>query len=222
MMKTVTVLAVAAGVAVLGLLSVMHAKNYLFPSVLLLLLAILPFLLSFEKRKPQPREWMPVVVMAAMAAVGRVLFAPIPNVKPTTALIVATAVVYGPQAGFMTGMIAALASNFYFGQGLWTPWQMFGWGMVGLIAGCLKRPFEKKIPLCIGGALLALMYSWFMNIYAALSVPQIDWHGFLALYAASAYLDVLHAVSTGVFLFVVGIPTVRVLRRAKVRFTGKE
>ena len=108
MMKTVTALAVAAGVAVLGLLSVMRAKNYLFPSVLLLLLSILLFLLSFEKRKPQPREWMPVVVMAAMAAVGRVLFAPIPNVKPTTALIVATAVVYGPQAGFMTGMIAAL------------------------------------------------------------------------------------------------------------------
>lgn len=72
-----------------------------------------------------------LVVLAALAAAGRILFAPIPDFKPVSAIAIIAGVVFGRKSGFMVGALAALASNFFFGQGPWTPWQMYAWGLVG-------------------------------------------------------------------------------------------
>lgn len=79
--------------------------------------------------------------MAAIAVVGRTVFEiiPLPNFKPCSAIIIITAVAFGPEAGFLTGALTAFVSNFIFGQGPWTPWQMFTWGLVGFLAGILQN-----------------------------------------------------------------------------------
>lgn len=64
---------------------------------------------------------------------------PLPNFKPCSAIIIITAVAFGPEAGFLTGALTAFVSNFIFGQGPWTPWQMFTWGLVGFLAGILQN-----------------------------------------------------------------------------------
>ena len=106
-----------------------------------LIISAVPFFLVFDKKKPQAREMVPIAVMAAIAVVGRTVFEiiPLPNFKPCSAIIIITAVSFGPEAGFLTGALTALVSNFIFGQGPWTPWQMFTWGFVGFLAGILNN-----------------------------------------------------------------------------------
>ena len=118
--------------------------------LLFLLASAIPFILVFDKKKPQARELVPIAVMAAIAVVGRTVFEiiPLPNFKPCSAIIIITAVAFGPEAGFMTGALTAFVSNFIFGQGPWTPWQMFCWGMIGFVAGRLQKSgfFEREKP----------------------------------------------------------------------------
>ncbi|MBP1569794.1 MAG: ECF transporter S component, partial [Oscillospiraceae bacterium] len=78
------------------------AKSYGFISMVMVILAMVPFLMLYEMKKPQAREWIPLAVMAAIAAVGRAAFAFVPHFKPTSAIIVITAMVFGPEAGFLT------------------------------------------------------------------------------------------------------------------------
>ena len=107
----------------------------------------IPFFLVFEKKKPQARELVPIAVMAALGVVGRTLFSliPLPNFKPVSAIVIITAVAFGPETGFLTGALTGFLSNFIFGQGPWTPWQMFCWGMIGFVAGLLEnRGFFRR------------------------------------------------------------------------------
>lgn len=100
----------------------------LFLSFVFLIVSALPFYLVFDKKKQvKPRELTPIALMAALCVVGRAAFSivPFPNFKPVSAIIIITALAFGPEAGYLTGALAAILSNFLFGQGPWTPWQMF-------------------------------------------------------------------------------------------------
>ena len=83
--------------------------------------------------KPDARLVALVGTLAAFAALGRIAFAPIPNVKPTTDIVLIAGFALGGAPGFVVGAVAGLTSNFFFGQGPWTPWQMAAWGMTGVI-----------------------------------------------------------------------------------------
>src|ERR671932_882052 len=91
----------------------------------------------YERSRPAAKVVGLVAALAALATVGRIAFAPIPNVKPTTDIVLFAGYALGPVPGFMVGTVAALASNVFFGQGPWTPWQMLGWGIAGVIGGLL-------------------------------------------------------------------------------------
>ena len=112
--------------------------------------------------------------MAAIAAVGRAAFAFAPHFKPTSAIIIITAMVFGPEAGFLTGAIAALASNLFFGQGPWTPWQMFAWGLIGFLAGLLSKAglLKKKWQLVVFGIACGYIYGWILNIWNGAGFPS--------------------------------------------------
>ena len=86
----------------------------------------------FEDRKPQAREVLLIAVMAAIAVVGRMAFFMLPQFKPVTAIVIITGISLGAEAGFLTGAVAGFVSNFFFGQGPWTPWQMFAFGIIVL------------------------------------------------------------------------------------------
>ena len=101
---------------------------YYLTSTAIVVEIMLPFFAAFESRRPQARELVILAVMAALAAVSRVAFVFLPYFKPLTGIVMLTAVAFGPQAGFLTGAMAIFASNFFFSQGPWTPWQMFAYG----------------------------------------------------------------------------------------------
>ena len=114
-------------------------RKYYFISMLILLETMLPFVLVFEQRKPQPRELIVIAVLCAIAVAGRAALFMLPQFKPVVALVIIAGVAFGGEAGFLVGAMTAFVSNFFFGQGPWTPWQMFGFGIIGFLAGVLFK-----------------------------------------------------------------------------------
>src|SRR5204862_1141691 len=98
----------------------------------------------YERTHPSSRVLALVATLAALAALGRIAFAPLPNVKPTTDIVLIAGFVLGGAPGFVVGATAALASNLVFGQGPWTPWQMVAWGLAGLIGAALGRASGRR------------------------------------------------------------------------------
>jgi len=127
-------------------------RGYYLTSTLVIIFILIPFFLAFEGRKPQARELVLIAVLCALAVASRAAFAWLPHFKPIFGVIIIAGIAVGPQAGFLVGAIGAFASNFFFGQGPWTPWQMLAYGMCGLIAGLFyyRKNRLPKDPLSLG------------------------------------------------------------------------
>ena len=174
----------------------------------------------FEKGRASTGRLVLIAVMVALTVAGRVLFAPIPGFKPVTALVVITAMYFGGEAGFITGAMSALLSNFYFGQGPWTPFQMFVWGIIGLIAG-LIAPFLKKSRICLAvyGAISGVVYSLLMDVWTVLW-----WDGmfhaerYVAAVLSAAGFMAVYAVSNVVFLLLLAKPIGKKLERVQKKY----
>ena len=125
-------------------MTVFRDREYAFITMAVTIIACVPFFLSFERNQSNGKLLIIIAAMVALSSVGRLIFAVIPFFKPVTAIVILTAVYFGAEAGFVTGALSAVISNFYFGQGPWTPFQMFTWGLIGLIAGLLAKPMLKS------------------------------------------------------------------------------
>ena len=147
-------LSICATPAVLVVCTLTNADQTALLSLVVVLASLGVFFATYESSAPRLRDIMPTVVLAALAAAGRILFAPIPDFKPVSAIAIIAGVVFGRKSGFMVGALAALASNFFFGQGPWTPWQMYAWGLVGYGAGLLAA-IPVKAPKITGNSRLA-------------------------------------------------------------------
>ena len=145
--KTLTLLILCVlvpAVVLIGAL-VFGSRSYAWISLCVVVLSIVPFFMRFEKSSLDVKRLVLIAALVALSVVGRMAFAAVPGFKPVAALVIITAVHFGGEAGFMVGALSALLSNFYFGQGPWTPFQMFSWGIVGLIAGLLAPVLKKHL-----------------------------------------------------------------------------
>ncbi|MFD1772746.1 ECF transporter S component [Paenibacillus rhizophilus] len=208
-------------IGALALSSALKDRHYLLLSLVLLCAALLPLFLRLERRKLEPRELVLLAVLAALAAVSRIPFAALPSVKPVSAIVILSAYVFGAEAGFLIGAVAALVSNLYFGQGPWTPWQMFAWGMVGLTAGWLRntRWMRTRPGLLLFGFIWGFLFGWIMNIWHLIGLPDaFSWGLIATVYAASFYFDLAHALSNVVFLSILAGGWIKVLERFRKKY----
>lgn len=190
-------------------------------SLVLLLAALLPVFIRLERRPLESRELVLLAVLSAIAAVSRIPFAALPSVKPVSAIVILSAYVFGAEAGFIIGAVAALVSNIYFGQGPWTPWQMFAWGMVGLSAGWLRNAWwmKKRSGMLIFGFVWGFLFGWIMNIWYIISLPDASsWGLVAAAYASSFYFDLAHALSNVFFLAILAGGWTKVLERFRKKY----
>lgn len=181
------------------------------------------FFAGYEAGRPALRQIMPTLVLSALAAAGRILFAAVPDFKPVSAIAIIAGATLGRRNGFMVGALAALASNFFFGQGMWSPWQMYAWGMVGYLGGVLASAgvFDNRatgkprmVALVTCGLASGALYGVIINAYGVLGfVRPFTWPGALAYVAASLPFDVIHGVATAVFLAVLYGPWTRRINR---------
>lgn len=196
--------------------TVFKGKQYLFISALVAVCALLLFAAGFEKKKTGSRRLVLVSAMTALCIVGRF----IPFFKPITALTIITAVYLGAESGFLVGSLSALLSNFYFGQGPWTAFQMLAWGMIGLIAGYLASPLKKsRALLLIYGALSGILFSFIMDVWSVLwYAGELN----LTLYTAGLLTALphttLYTVSNLVFLWFLAKPFGEKLQRVKIKY----
>lgn len=182
---------------------------------------LLAIFIGYDRSNPAIRQLMPVVVLTALAVAGRIVFAPFPDVKPVTAIVILSGFVFGRRCGFMTGALAALLSNFFFGQGMWTPWQMYAWGLVGYLAGTplLGRLFDHRAVVLAYGFVSCLLFGLIMNsFYLVGYVHPITWQSALLAYGAGLPLDLVHGVATVAFLAVIWVPWASRLEHAKRKY----
>lgn len=166
-LKYVCIIILIPTAVVLGAL-VFPDRSYSFISAAVAILAGVPFFLSFEKNT-STRRLVLLAVMTALSVAGRFIFAPIPFFKPVTAVVVIAGMYFGSEFGFLTGSLSAVISNFYFGQGAWTPFQMFSWGIIGFFAGLLSdKLIRNKLVLIFFGAFAGVIYSLIMDVWTVL------------------------------------------------------
>lgn len=185
------------------------------------LVAIVLFFIGYENSRPSLRQIMPTVTFGALAAAGRILFAPIPDFKPVSAICLMAGITFGRRSGFLVGALAALVSNFFFGHGAWTPWQMYSWGLVGYLAGVLNDAgaFAHKPVLYVYAFLSGLLYGFIMNSWYIVGfIHPITWQSAALAYGAGLPLDLIHSVSTVIFLAILWQPWARKLERIKTKY----
>lgn len=202
---------------------VLQDRKYYFISLLIILYTMLPFAMVFEQRKPQAREIIVIAVLAAIAVAGRAAFFMLPQFKPVVAIVIIAGVSLGAEAGFLVGALAGFVSNFFFGQGPWTPWQMFCFGIIGFLAGILFQKGllpKKKLPLCLfGGLSTFFIYGGIINIGSLMMfTPSFSWKALLATYASGFWFDLVHAIATVFFLFILARPMLEKLDRIKLKY----
>ncbi|MBQ7378223.1 MAG: ECF transporter S component [Clostridia bacterium] len=192
------------------------ARAHLFISLAVAILSLLLFVAGFEQKKIGTRRTVLVSVMIALCIVGRI----IPFFKPVTALVVLCAIYLGPQAGFYTGALSALLSNFIFGQGPWTPFQMLAWGLIGLFAGLFAKPLQKRrVWLLLYGLFAGVAYSAVMDVWSVLwATGSMDAQAYLAAMLTALPHTALYVLSNLLFLWICAKPIGDKLQRIKIKY----
>ena len=195
-------------------------KQYAWISLCVAVMSCVPFFLHFERNETDVKRLILIAVMVALSVIGRILFAMVPGFKPVTAMVVITAMYFGGEAGFMTGALSAVISNFYFGQGPWTPFQMFSWGIIGLIAGLIASLLRRsRIALGVYGIFSGVLFSFLMDIWTVLWADgYFNFPRYLAAIASAASFTAVYAVSNVIFLLLFAKPIGKILDRIKVKY----
>lgn len=201
-------------------------KSYYFAALVIIAFAAFPLFIRWERGNGRRgRELAVLAVMTAIAVGTRGLFYMLPEVKPMAAVVVITAAAYGAETGFMTGVISAFISNFFFGQGPWTPWQMLALGLVGLLSGILfsRKKIEKRgqllgLAIC-GGLGVTIIYGVIMDTSSVLlATNTVSFSMLFAAYGAGFTFNLIHGVSTVLFIVVLAKPILNKLYRMKKKY----
>lgn len=197
-------------------------KGYYITGVLIIIELAVPFFMIFEKRKPQARELVVLAVMIALAVIGRVAI-PIPHFKAAFAIIMLTGIAFGPEAGFIVGAITAFASNFFYGQGAYMPWQMIAYGAGGMLAGFVF--IKNKIPkkpwiMAIFGFLASVL--WIGPIldtsHIFIIMPEPNFASLTVSLASGFPVNISQGICTAIMMFVFGKPLLEKLDRIKQKY----
>ena len=198
-------------------------RKYLFISLLVLLEAIAPFFIIFEGRKREAREIVMISVLCAIGVAGRLAFYMLPEFKPITAIVIITGVSLGAESGFLVGAVTMLVSNIIFGQGPWTPWQMFALGIIGFLSGIIFRKRKNRpnvIMLAVYGFLAAVViYGGIMNPAAAVMAhARLNKATLISYYVTGFPIDLVNGVATLIFTILLTNPMMDKIERVKKKY----
>ena len=212
--------------ATLLLGSKLQGRSYYITGTLVIIEVLIPFILAFEGRKPQARELVVIAVMCAIAVAARAAI-PLPHFKPMFAIIIISGFAFGPETGFLVGAISAFASNFFYGQGAYTPWQMMAYGTAGLLGGWFyARGWVRRKPLmmAIFGFLCVLLVVGPLldtcTVFLTLTeiTPATAW----PLYLSGLPVNTSQGLCTFLTILLLGKPLLEKLDRVKLKFGIEE
>ena len=197
--------------------------NYYISAVAIIILSIVPFYVFFEQRKIKASEIVTLAVMIALCVASRAVMAYIPQVKPTAALVIVTAIAFGPNVGFFTGSLSMFVSNFIFGQGMFTPFQMLGMGLVGFISGLVfhKKPYSnnKLTVSIIGGLACFIIYGIIVDSCSFLMMSMdFSLKSAVKIYLSGMSFNLIHGITTGILLFFINKPMTDKFNRLRIKY----
>ncbi|WP_222669723.1 ECF transporter S component [Pediococcus acidilactici] len=205
----------------LTFVTALQGQHFLLFSFICLIASVIPFYWKFESSALKAREVVFLAVLIAIAAVSRVPFAIIPNVQPTSFVIITAGAVLGPESGFIIGSTVALTSNMFLGQGPWTPWQMFAWGMMGMTAGLLKNTplVNHKYAMVLFGFVWGFVFGWIMDLwYLVAYINPLNFKAMLLTFLGTGYFDLLHALSNVFFSLIFYNSWKKTITRFKIKY----
>lgn len=197
-----------------------NTENLSLVFTLAVFLSLFLSYLYFEKSNLGTKEIALIATLSTFAAVARAAFAALPNIKPTTFIVAISGYVFGPYEGFLIGSTAGFISNIFLGQGPWTPWQMFSWGLIGAISGFLGKR-NKKVSaetfsvICF---IYGFLFNWIMNLWHVLGfIKPISLKTIALAYLSGLTFDIMHAASSFIFCLIFYDSFLKVLKRFKRR-----
>ena len=216
-------LLVLAPVVMLLSLKLFQNGNYYISAVSIILLAILPFYIFFEQRKIKTSEIVTLSAMIALCVASRAVMAYIPQVKPTCALVIVTAIAFGPNVGFLVGSLSMFVSNFIFGQGMFTPFQMLGMGLTAFICGLIfhkKSYANNKLAVSIvGGLACFLIYGIIVDSCSFLMMStDFTFKSAIRIYLSGMSFNLIHGITTGILLFFINKPMTDKFNRLRIKY----
>ncbi len=194
--------------------------NYYLVAVVILILSMLPFFASFEKSRPSARELTLIAGLIAVAVISRAVFYLIPQIKPIGAVVIVCGACLGAKRGYFIGAMSAFLSNFIFGQGIWTPFQMVAMGIVGLAAGLMFNKKAKRIPMAIAGFVLCFaVYGLIVDLSSVLMMTNdYSMMSVLSIYAAGVPFGLTFGATTAVFLLLFGEAFAKKINRIVMKY----
>lgn len=221
MKKLSLVFCLIAILLTLFLCSGLPGRAYYFTCALVLIEGFVPLYLAFRQQKIMPKLLAIMALLSALAVIARVII-PLPSFKPIFAVIILSGIAFGAEAGFLVGAVSAFASNFFYGQGPFSPWQMLAYGLAGLIAGLLFMKRLNKKPLTMGifgffcilliiGPLLDTCGIFFM-------LPNITKETVLPLYRSGLPVNFSQGLCTFVTIFLFGRFFLEKMDRVKLQY----
>ena len=214
----------------LGISKTYADQRYFVFSILILGGSMLSAYLYFEKTKINQKRIVIVAALTAISVAGRVLFYMVPGFKPVAALSIIAGFALDPFSGFLCGSLSAFLSNAFFGQGSWTAFQMFGFGLLGLLGGFMgifvrRGRRESKISgrtvviLAIMGFLSTfILYGFLMNFFTSLTAGKAIKETLIINIISGIPLDIIHGVSTAIFILLIGRGLIRRIYRVKYKY----
>ena len=189
--------------------------NYYFVSVLIIIVSMLPFFSSFEKSEHTSKDITLIASLTALAVVSRAVFYLVPQVKPIAAVVGVSGAVLGAKRGYLIGALSMFVSNFIFGQGAWTPFQMVAMASVGLCFGLVFDYIKPtKISLSVVGFLSVLiLYGLIVDLSSVLSFK-----GIVAIYASGVPFNLVFAGVTALFLYFFGETFIKKIERINIKY----
>lgn len=201
----------------------LNDRKYFWISLLIILEILFPFLFLYERRRPKARELVTAAVFCGLCAAGRFVFAAAPQIKPVAALVVLAGVCFGGDMGFLVGAASMVVSDMYFGLGPWTPWQMAAMGSIGFLAGLFAQSGvlpRRRWPVAVfGGLATVVIYGGIMDFQTAVTtLHTLTPAGLAAIYGAGLVFNLIHGVSTFLFLAAGAGPLIKKLARVRKKY----
>ena len=164
-----------------------------------------------------------------MAVASRAAFSMLPHFKPLIAIVIISGIALGGEAGFLVGSLSGFLSNFIFGQGPWTPFQMFAYGIAGFLAGVIfaKKDFvtrsrNKKDLLKLsffGYLMIQLFVGPLLDICGILTLASvINLETIGAMFISGLPVNFIHGLATFIFLYVLARPLLEKIDRVKTKY----
>lgn len=200
---------------------VLRGKDYYYISLGIMLTGIIGFLLSFEKSRPTVALLTMIATLCAVATASRIVFFFLPQIKPMAAIVIIAGAAFGAETGFITGAVSAFVSNFYFGQGSWTPFQMFAMGLIGFLAGLFFRKKKSRLPVMLYGFFsVIILYGGIVDLNTLFFAAKEPTPALvLGVYASGFPFNLLYGASTAFFLFWLYFPILNRMERIQKKYS---